>query len=249
MNIEQEIKPIYKPINSLYSVSLCLSLLTVSAAYAEDPLSKGNDSKPKEVTESSAVLKQDIKSKSAMVGAVKSDEQSLKTKKTLKRVVKPKKAGKSKLKKRRIRRFPTNRPKRALKSPPILGKIPFPIGEELTFKVNMLNAHSGTVTLKVGRRGKVKGQAVLELNGFVQSSPVLENFYPIRDSLRVLVDERSFLPVKSEFFLNEKGRKIEYISEFSQTSGRLDWTKVREVKGKRRTTNMSYMAPQQMHQT
>ena len=167
---------------------------------------------------------------------------------------KVKKKGKAKNKRqvnspKRLRRFPTNRPDRALNDPPALGKIPFPLGETLTYKVNMLNAHSGTVTLKVGRRGKVKDQTVLELSGFVQSSPVLENFYPIRDSLRVLVDERTFLPVKSEFFLNEKGRKIDYVSDFDQSTGRLDWTKEREVKGKKRKTTLSYMAPHPMHQT
>lgn len=113
----------------------------------------------------------------------------------------------------------------------------------------MLNAHSGTVTLKVGRRGQLKGQSVLELSGFVQSSPALENFYPIRDSLRVLIDERTFLPVKSEFFLNEKNRKVDYISEFNQKTGQLDWTKSREVKGRKKTSKLSYIAPLSMHQT
>ena len=152
-------------------------------------------------------------------------------------------------KRRRLRRFPTNRPQRDLKAPPSLGKIPFPLGETLTFKVNMLNAHSGTVTLKVGRRGKLKDKSVLELSGFVQSSPVLENFYPIRDSLRVFVDERTFQPVKSEFFLNEKGRKVEYVSEFNQETGRLDWTKTRELKKRKKTSKLSYIAPQPMHET
>ena len=157
---------------------------------------------------------------------------------------------KKKLKgKKRIRRFPTNRPKRKLKDPPTLGKIPFSLGEELTFKVNMLNAHSGTVTLKVGRRGQLKGKSVLELSGFVQSSPVLENFYRIRDSLRVLVDEKTFQPVKSEFFLNEKNRKVEYISDFNQETGVLDWKKTREVKGKQRISNLSYIAPTPMYET
>ena len=152
-------------------------------------------------------------------------------------------------KKKRLRKFPTNRPNRPLKDPPELDKIPFLLGETLTFKVNMLNAHSGTVTLKVGRRGQLKGQSVLELSGFVQSSPVLENFYPIRDSLRVLVNEQTFQPVKSDFYLNEKNRKVDYTSQFNQKTGRLDWTKVRDVKGKKRTSELSYIAPHPMHDT
>ena len=148
----------------------------------------------------------------------------------------------SKLKKRK-RRFPKNRPKRALKSPPALGKIPFPLGEQLTFKVNMLNAHSGTVVLKVGRRGKYRNHPAVELSGFVRSSPFLENFYPIRDSLSVLVDERNFLPLKSEFYLKEKDRQIEYLSEFDDQKGQIKWKKKRLVKGKERFSKLTYDSP------
>ena len=145
--------------------------------------------------------------------------------------------------KKRRRRFPKNRPKRELKSPPALGKIPFPLGEQLTFKVNMLNAHSGTVVLKVGRRGKYRNHPVVELSGFVRSSPFLENFYPIRDSLSVLVDERTFLPLKSDFYLKEKDRQIEYLSEFDDQKGQIQWKKKRLVKGKERLSKLTYDAP------
>lgn len=151
--------------------------------------------------------------------------------------------------KKRKRRFPQNRPSRDLLQPPVLGKIPFAPGEQLTFKVNMLGAHAGTVTLRVGKRGTLKGRQVLELSGFIQSSPFLENFYPIRDSLRVLVDERSFLPVRSEFYLDERQKKIEYISDFNLETGEVTWEKKREIQGKERTTRLVYDGPQSLHQT
>lgn len=265
MNIIYEIKPVLESTRKLCLTSLCLGLCLVSTAYAQE-----STPPVKEEVNTPTMAPSPSETSATKPTVERVSEVKEKKGREVKRALKPsrqivgkrsksgakgyKKSGAKRLKKRgkkkkRLRRFPTNRPDRALNDPPSLGKIPFPLGEELTFKVNMLNAHSGTVTLKVGRRGKVKDQAVLELNGFVQSSPVLENFYPIRDSLRVLVDERTFLPVKSEFFLNEKGRKVEYTSVFNQKTGRLDWTKVREVKGKQRTTNLSYIAPHSMHQT
>ena len=138
---------------------------------------------------------------------------------------------KGKVKARR-KRYPTKRPKRELKAPPPLGKIPFPLGERLTFKVNLLNAHAGTVTLKVGQRGSFQERKVVELSGFIQSSPFLENFYPIRDSLVVLADEVSFLPVKSDFFLNEQKRDVKYRSEYTAGSGEIKWSQERRLKGK-----------------
>ena len=218
---------------------------TVSGPETESEPSPNLDSKSKSVVEAKTHQQPNAVEKSP-----KAQIQKTKIKPKRKRVRRSRRGFKKGAKKRRrLRKFPTNRPQRDLKNPPTLGKIPFPLGETLTFKVNMLNAHSGTVTLRVGRRGKLQGKSVLELSGFVQSSPVLENFYPIRDSLRVFVDERTFQPLKSEFFLNEKGRKVEYISEFNQGTGRLDWTKTRELKKRKKTSKLSYIAPHPMHET
>ena len=157
------------------------------------------------------------------------------------------KQSKKKRRKRRRRAFPKNRPKREIKAPPALGKIPFRLGEELTYKVNMINAHSGTVVLKVGRRGSYEGTPSLELSGFIRSSPFLENFYPIRDSLRTVVDERTFVPLKGEFYLNEKGNKVDYISDFKGPQKQIKWQKKRTVKGKERHTKLTYNAPKSIY--
>jgi hypothetical protein len=157
------------------------------------------------------------------------------------------KAGKKRnrrgVKRRKKRRYPTNRPKRALKIAPELGKIPFPLGEQLTFKVNMLKAHAGTVVFQVGKRGTFRDQSVVELNAFIRSSPFLENFYPIRDALHVLVEERRFLPLKSDFYLKEKNRDVEYSSEFLPESAQIKWEKSRVVKGKKRRSSVTYKTP------
>jgi hypothetical protein len=120
--------------------------------------------------------------------------------------------------------WPRKRPD-SIKAPPALGNIPFQIGEHLVYKINLLNAHAGTVTLRVGAVGTYQGQRVVELAGFIQSSQFLENFYPIRDSLVILVDEQNFLPIKSDFMVNEKGVKIEYQTKFNQKTGLVNWTK------------------------
>lgn len=168
------------------------------------------------------------------------------------RRVKPKSRKPAKVKpsvKRKKRRYPTNRPKRALKPAPSLGKIPFPLGERLAYKVNLLNAHSGTVTLKVGQRGSYQGKKVVELSGFIQSSPFLENFYPIRDSLSVLVDEVTFHPLKSQFFLRENNRDITFISEYDPQTKLIDWKQKRVSKGKTYTRKAQHMPPVHIYES
>ena len=66
---------------------------------------------------------------------------------------------------RKNRRTPVNikRPERALKAPPALGPIPFPVGEHLVYKVNAMSLNAGTATLKVGPRGTRNGQPVVQL--------------------------------------------------------------------------------------
>ena len=159
----------------------------------------------------------------------------------------PKRISKPKRKKKKV--WPKKRLKRALKPSPKLGKIPFPLGERLTYKVNVMNAHAGTVTLKVGNRGVFEGRKVVEISGHIQSSPFLENFYPIRDSLNVLMDEVTFLPVKSEFHLQEKGRDINYLSFYTPETSAIKWRKTKKRKGKVRVYRENYKGPGKIYES
>jgi hypothetical protein len=128
------------------------------------------------------------------------------------------------VKKKKPTDWPRKRPA-SIKKAPELGTIPFAVGEHLVFKINLLNAHAGTVTLRVGAIGTYQGQRVVEFAGFIQSSPFTDNFYPIKDSLVVLVDEKTFLPIKSDFHLEEKNTKIDFQSKFNQKTGVVHWQK------------------------
>lgn len=235
--------------NSILCLLTCLCVSTLS--YAE-PTTEEATSKPDvapakaEETKSVTAPQTTPTATDSSSPLPKAEETSPLKKVSKKRRRKPvdiRRAKRGERKKRRRRRFPKNRPNRDLKAPPSLGKIPFRLGEELTFKVNMINAHSGTVVLKVGRRGTYQGVPSLELSGFIRSSPFLENFYPIRDSLRTVVDERTFAPLKGEFYLDEKGKKVEYLSEFNEGLKQIKWAKKRQVKGKERKSNLIYDAP------
>jgi hypothetical protein len=108
----------------------------------------------------------------------------------------------------------------------------------------MLKSHAGTVVFQVGKLGTLRQQRVLELSSFISSSPFLENFYPIRDSIRVFVTEREFLPLRSEFHLKEKQREVEYLSDFFPKKQRIVWKKKRkDRKGRKRTSAWNGRTP------
>ena len=145
-------------------------------------------------------------------------------------------------KRRRI--WPKNRPKRALKAVPSLGQIPFLQGERLTYKITSFNAHYGTASIQVGHRGTYKGRAVVELVGVIKSSPLIKNFYPIQDSLTVLVDEVTFKPVQSHFHLKEKGNEIIYHTEYNPEKSSLAWKREKTPSGKKKQiSNQQYQGP------
>lgn len=176
------------------------------------------------------------------------DDQKSEAKKTAS-LPKKTKSKKKRKGKRKRKKYPTNRPKRALKEPPPLGKIPFTLGERLTYKINLMNAHSGTVTLKVGKRGVYEGKKVIEFSGNIQSSPFIENFYPIRDRLIILAEEKTFLPVKSDFYLNEKKRKSSFHTLFDIKTGKLKWRKKHTVKGKKKVSKKKYKGPSKLYES
>lgn len=99
---------------------------------------------------------------------------------------------------------------------PSMGTIPFPQGERLQYKVNMMGIDAGEVMLGVGNRSKMGIVPVVPLVGWIRASAALAKFYPINDRLEVLVDERTFLPVKVDFKLDEQGNKVEYETVYNQ---------------------------------
>jgi hypothetical protein len=137
------------------------------------------------------------------------------------RTVKPAKRrpGKPKTDPRKDRQnWPVKRPEtpRHPLQVPAMGTIPFPQGERLQYKVNMLGIDAGEVMLGVGNRSKLGSVPVVPLVGWVRSSAALAKFYPIHDRLEVLVDERTFLPVRVDFKIDEQGNRVEYETVYNQ---------------------------------
>lgn len=124
-------------------------------------------------------------------------------------------------------RWPTRRPNRKIAGPPKLGPVPFPEGERLLFDIEMLGAKAGEAVFAVGKRTRKDGRAVVSLGAFLRSSEFLSKFYPIDDQLRVVADERTFLPIESTFNIRENGKSIDYVTDFQQ-----DRTLVRSVRTK-----------------
>lgn len=119
-------------------------------------------------------------------------------------------------------KWPVRRPKQRPKSPPKLGDVPFQEGERLAFKIRMLGAEAGEAVLAVGKRTRVAGRSVVPLVAFLRSSDFLSKFYPIDNKLVVVVDERTFQPLKTDFFIRENGNSIDYHTTFDQ---RARWVK------------------------
>lgn len=119
----------------------------------------------------------------------------------------------------RRNKYPHRRPKifaESLKVPEV-GKIPFEEGERLVFKVRMLNAEALDVMLGVGKRVKSKsGSMVVTLKGWLKSSDFLSKFYPVNDELTTSVYEDTFLPLRTDFRINENGKNMRYVSIFDQ---------------------------------
>ena len=205
-------KPTIKTFLQL-SLSLLMSLgLSLSLVWAEPESSETPNAATGQSTTTPAAVPSGATTTTPDARATKNPPIRRPIRKPIRSVKRARPAAKGKTAKKRRkkkRRYPTARPNRALKAPPALGKIPFLPGEKLTYRVNMLKSHAGTVVFQVGKLGTLRQKRVLELNAFISSSPFLENFYPIRDSIRVFVTEREFLPLRSEFHLKEKQREVD----------------------------------------
>ena len=137
-----------------------------------------------------------------------------KKRKLKRRKVRRARSAKRKGKKRTVRqRWPTKRPKVTLDLPPI-GPAPYSTGERLFFKLEMFGTAAGEVALVVGKTSTVGGREAQELVGFIRGSEFLNKFYPVNNRLDALVDSKTMLPLRSNFFIREKGGKSDYHTVF-----------------------------------
>ncbi len=152
----------------------------------------------------------------------------------VKQVVKARKtvARKGRVKKRKARRqrWPVRRPEAALKQMPALGNVPFPEGERLAFRIQMLGAVAGEAVLAVGKRTQVDGRPVVPLVAWLRSSEFLSKFYPIENKLVVIADERTFRPLETDFAIRENGAAIDYHTLFDEARRWVKSTRVKDGK-------------------
>lgn len=155
---------------------------------------------------------------------------------------KAKKRRRGKSKKRRLSKrqtWPVQRPKKRPKPPPKLGNVPFPEGERLAYdiKIPILGDAAGEAVLAVGKRTRVDGLPVVPLVAFLRSGSFLSKLYPIDNKLVVLADQRTFQPVKTDFYIRENGKEIDYHTVFDQRSRLVK--SVRKQKGQK-TRNRNF---------
>ncbi|MCA9527989.1 MAG: DUF3108 domain-containing protein, partial [Myxococcales bacterium] len=118
-------------------------------------------------------------------------------------------------------RWPVKRPDKPLRPLPELGDVPFPSGERLTYSIKLFNAEAATATLVVGKRETYGETPALQVSAVLKSTPFLTKFYSIDDRLDVKMDERSFLPLESDFHIREAGKELWYETRFYQIGLRL----------------------------
>lgn len=122
-------------------------------------------------------------------------------------------------KKRGPRRdWPVSRPAGAVNNLPPLTETPYAPGERLKFEVRMFGAVAGEAILAVGERQKSGSRTLLPLVGFIRSGEFLDKFYPVDDRMVVVLDEQTFLPMKSDFFINEARKVSSYHTTFDHRS-------------------------------
>ncbi len=134
-------------------------------------------------------------------------------------------------------KWPTRRPKQLKGILPKIGPAPYESGERLVFKVQMFGSHAGNVILAVGDETEQNGTLHTPFVGFMRSSEFLNKFYPVENKLVVLADSKNLLPTKTDFFVRENGKAIDYHTEFEQKTRFLNSLKLKN--GKRHKRNFT----------
>jgi len=132
-----------------------------------------------------------------------------------------KKVSKSKAKRKakgkfKRQKWPVRRGKPGPSVLPKMGPPTYQPGERLLYDVKMLGAHAGQAILAVGEPTQYEGRDVQPVVGFVRSGEFLNKFYPVENRMVVLLDGESARPLKSDFYINENGKKLNYHTTYNE---------------------------------
>jgi hypothetical protein len=98
----------------------------------------------------------------------------------------------------------------------------------------MFGSVAGNVILAVGQPKVEKGTESIPFVGFMKSSEFLNKFYPVHNRLAVLAGRKSLLPVRTDFFVRENKKVIDYHTDFNQGGRFLKSVKVKKGRKTRR---------------
>jgi hypothetical protein len=100
---------------------------------------------------------------------------------------------------------------------PAMGTIPFPQGERLQYKVNMLGIDAGEVMLGVGNRSKLGSVPVVPLVGWVRvRAPRWRSSTPSTTGSRSWSTSARSCRCASTSRLDEQGNRVEYETVYNQ---------------------------------
>jgi hypothetical protein len=108
-------------------------------------------------------------------------------------------------------------------SPP--GRVPFPVGERLTYSLSWGKIAAGTAVLEVAARQNLGERPVLQLLHTARSNEFISVFYPVNNRVESLVDEELMLPYRLIFNRREGRRKNDTLVNFDQAAHRVVVTK------------------------
>ena len=210
-----------------YSV-LCLPLLATAkpqSATSQPIASKTRLSKTKDAQKKSAKPIKSIRKTSTSSAKVKRLKR-LKRRNIWSGSNKRKRRVKGTKSKRQL--WPTKRPKKLVGILPNIEPAPYEPGERLVFKVSMFGSDAGNVLLAVGEPVTQNGVEYSTFAGFMRGSEFLNKFYPVENRLVVVANSQTLLPAKTDFYVRENGKAIDYHTEFDHKKRLLDSTKLKK---------------------
>ncbi|MCD5390732.1 DUF3108 domain-containing protein [candidate division NPL-UPA2 bacterium] len=95
-------------------------------------------------------------------------------------------------------------------------KVPFSVGEKLTFRVIYFALPAGTATLEVSGVTNWEEKEVYQLVATVQSSALFSLFYRVRNRIESLIDTSSFLPYRYEIRQEEGDYRNHEVTIFNR---------------------------------
>jgi hypothetical protein len=104
-------------------------------------------------------------------------------------------------------------------------RLPFGVGERLTYSLSWGKISAGTAVMEVSGRESLSGRSVIRLLHTARSNDFVSVFYPVNNRVESLIDEETVLPGRLIFKRREGKRKNDTDVIFDQNAHRATITK------------------------